>query len=251
MRKLSAVIITLNEEKNIERCIASLQGVADEIVVLDSFSKDETKRICEKHGVKFFERAWEGYSASKNFANHLASHNWILSIDADESLSPELAQAIAQMKEKEEDKVVYSFNRLTSYCGTWIKHCGWYPDRKVRIFNRDSVKWQGEVHETLSIPNGFREKQLNGDLLHYSFQSKEELINQTRKYALIGAKEKFKSGASIAVWDKFTRSAFRFFRDYFLKTGFLQWPYGFTICRINAWGAYLKYRELERLSRMR
>lgn len=251
MRKISAVIITLNEEKNIERCIASLQGVADEIVVLDSFSKDATKQICEAYGVKFFERAWEGYSASKNFANSLASHSWILSIDADEALSPELAESIAKMKEADEEKVVYSFNRITSYCGTWIKHCGWYPDRKVRIFNRASVKWQGDVHETLVIPADFREKHLNGDLLHYSFQSKEELIEQTRKYALIGAKEKFRSGVSVAVWVKFTRSAFRFFRDYFLKTGFLQWPHGFTICRINAWGAYLKYRELERLSRMR
>jgi glycosyltransferase involved in cell wall biosynthesis len=251
MKKLSAVIITLNEEKNIERCISSLQGVADEIVVLDSFSKDATKQICEKHGVKFFERAWEGYSASKNFANALASHNWILSIDADEALSPELAESIAKMKEADEEKVVYSFNRMTSYCGTWIKHCGWYPDCKVRIFNRLGVKWQGDVHETLVIPAGFRVKHLNGDLRHYSFQSKEELIEQTRKYALIGAKEKFRSGVSVSGWDKFTRSAFRFFRDFFLKTGFLQWPYGFTICRINAWGAYLKYRELERLSRMR
>jgi glycosyltransferase involved in cell wall biosynthesis len=251
MKKLSAVIITLNEEKNIERCISSLQGVADEIVVLDSFSKDATKQICEKHGVKFFERAWEGYSASKNFANALASHNWILSIDADEALSPELAESIAKMKEADEEKVVYSFNRMTSYCGTWIKHCGWYPDRKVRIFNRLGVKWQGDVHETLVIPADFREKHLNGDLQHYSFQSKEELIEQTHKYALIGAKEKFRSGVSVSAWDKFTRSAFRFFRDFFLKTGFLQWPYGFTICRINAWGAYLKYRELERLSRMR
>lgn len=251
MKKLSAVIITLNEEKNIERCISSLQGVVDEIVVLDSFSKDGTKAICEQHGVKFFERAWEGYSASKNFANSLASHDWILSIDADEALSPELAQSIIKMKEEGGDKAVFSFNRMTSYCGTWILHCGWYPDRKVRIFNRASVHWQGDVHEILVIPADFREMHLKGDLLHYSFQSKEELIHQTRKYALIGAKEKFRAGASVAVWDKFTRSAFRFFRDYFLKTGFLQWPYGFTICRINAWGAYLKYRELERLSRMR
>jgi (heptosyl)LPS beta-1,4-glucosyltransferase len=251
MKKLSAVIITLNEEKNIERCILSLKAVADEIVVLDSHSSDGTKAICEKDGVKFHERAWEGYSASKNYANALATCDWILSIDADEALSPELAESIAKMKEADEEKVVYSFNRMTSYCGTWIKHCGWYPDRKVRIFNRLGVKWQGEVHETLSIPANFQEIRLEGDLLHYSFASKEELIAQTQKYALIGAKEKFEAGAKVVVWDKYLRAAFRFFKDYFLKTGFLQWPYGFTICRINAWGAYIKYRELERLARMR
>jgi glycosyltransferase involved in cell wall biosynthesis len=251
MKKLSAVIITLNEEKNIERCILSLQALTDEIVVLDAHSSDGTKAICEKNGVQFHERDWKGYSASKNFANSLASHNWILSIDADETLSPELAESIAKMKEADEEKVVYSFNRMTSFCGTWIKHCGWYPDRKVRIFNRASVKWQGDVHETLSIPADFQEKRLKGDLMHYSFQSKEELLEQTRKYALIGAKEKMRSGVSVSFWDKFTRSAFRFFKDYFLKTGFLQWPYGFTICRINAWGAYIKYRELERLARLR
>ena len=157
MKKLSATIITLNEEDKIRQCIESLQEVADEIVVVDSMSTDATKSICEEFGVMFIEQKWLGYSEQKNLANKLASHDWILSIDADEVLSDELKKSILEIKNIDIDidtdtdtdidtdtdtdiDIVFSFNRLNNYCGKWIHHGGFYPDRKIRIWNRNIGK---------------------------------------------------------------------------------------------------------------
>ena len=128
MNKISAVIITYNEERNIARCLDSLKDVADEIVVLDSFSTDGTEEICRQKKAVFIQHEWIGYASSKNIANEKASNDWILSIDADEALSEMLIDSILKIKNQLSDKF-YSFNRLTNYCGTWIKHSGWYPDR--------------------------------------------------------------------------------------------------------------------------
>ena len=138
MLQISAVIITFNEEKNIGRCLDSIKDLVDDIVVVDSFSSDATESICEKHNVNFIQRKWEGYSATKNFANQQAKFSWVLSLDADEALSVELKKTIQELKKGTELKTC-SFNRLTNYCGSWIKHCNWYPDKKVRLFNRDKI----------------------------------------------------------------------------------------------------------------
>ena len=148
MKKISATIITLNEEDKIRPCIESLKDVADEIVVVDSLSTDATKSICEELGVKFIEQKWLGYSEQKNLANSLATNDWILSIDADEIISDELRMSILKIKETDTpNNTVFSFNRLNNYCGKWIHHCGLYPDRKIRIWNRNIGKWEGYIHE--------------------------------------------------------------------------------------------------------
>ena len=132
--QISAVIITFNEEKNIERCLQSLQGIVDEIVVVDSFSKDQTKSICEKYNVKFVEHAFEGHIEQKNYAITQASYPYVLSLDADEALDETLKSSILKVK-KNWTHDGYSMNRLTNYCGSWIKHCGWYQDTKLRLWD--------------------------------------------------------------------------------------------------------------------
>ena len=151
--QISAVIISHNEERNIRRCLESVQSVADEIVVVDSLSEDKTEEICNEFNVKFVKQQWLGYSEQKNLANNLATNDWILSIDADEELSEELKKSILELKNNNiSDDNVFSMNRLTNYCGHWIRHCGWYPDRKIRIWNRNVGMWKGEIQTGRNFP---------------------------------------------------------------------------------------------------
>ena len=170
MDTISAVIITHNEERNIGRCLESLRGVADEVIVVDSGSTDATEAICVAAGARFVRHDWEGYSGQKNYANGLASHPWLLSIDADEALSPQLRESILRLKEKGFDaETVYSMNRLTNYCGRWIRHCGWYPDACVRLWHTGVATWDGLVHEELRYSTNVRHAKVEGDLWHYSY----------------------------------------------------------------------------------
>ena len=142
MPKLSVVIITFNEEKNIARCIESVKEIADEIVVLDSFSKDKTKEICESHGIKFYEHAFDGHIQQKNRAITYASYPHILSLDADEALDETLKKSIIEIKNNWTHDGYY-MNRLTNYCGHWVKHCNWYPDTKMRLWDSRKGCWTG------------------------------------------------------------------------------------------------------------
>ena len=245
MRKLSAVIITFNEARNIKRCIASLQDVADEIVVIDSFSTDATPSICKGLNVQFHQREWKGYSKQKNYGNGLASNDWILSVDADEVLSEELKISI--LFEKENGKGFnFSFNRLTNYCGKWIKHSGWYPDTKVKMFNRTEDDWQGEVRETLTVDLN-SVKRLKGDLLHYSYNSVSDHVSRTDVYSTLGAKELFGKGKKASMLKLLFNPWLKFNKMYFIKLGFLDGMAGFTIALITAYGTSLKYIKLHYL----
>lgn len=240
-KSISATILTLNEEKNIERCICSLVGVADEIIVVDSFSSDKTREIASSFGAIIFERNWEGYSATKNYASSLAKHDYILSVDADESLSPELILAIQNVK-KNGLNGIYEFNRLTNYCGQWIRHCGWYPDRKLRIFPKNSARWEGEfVHEKLVYDASLHKTFLKGDLLHYSYYTVEEHRIRSRKYAELRAKDIIARNESL-LWLKILFSPlWKFFKMYVLQLGFLDGYYGWVISIISAREAMMKY----------
>jgi len=243
--KLSVVVITFNEERNIERCLNSLHGLADEIIVVDSFSTDRTAAICEKAGVRFVEQKWLGYSEQKNFGNKLATHDYILSIDADEALSNELKNSILAVKSQGFEGA-YSFNRLTNYCGKWIKHSGWYPDTKVRIFNRNSVVWQGALHETLTM-NNIPINHLKGDLLHYSYYTHDEHLRQIAKFTDIAAQDYVNSGKKHSPVKLYGSPVAKFVRDYFINLGFLDGKAGFTICRLSAKATYLKYKKHKNL----
>ena len=153
MAGISAVIITLNEEKNIGRCLQSLKGVVDEIIVVDSGSTDKTQEIVNTYGAKFIVEPFKGYVAQKNFADAQASNDWVLSIDADEAITPELEMSIKHAK-KNNELFAYQVSRLTNYCGKWIKHSGWYPDKKTRLYNKRKGKWVGEqIHESWQLHN--------------------------------------------------------------------------------------------------
>lgn len=247
--KISATIITLNEERNIERCVRSLQPVADEIIVLDSFSTDRTEEICKSLGVRFEKRKWEGYSASKNHLNSLATGDYILSIDADEELDAELAEEINRIKGRGNEKVAYSVNRLTNYCGKWIRHSGWYPDVKTRIFPKINSHWEGEfVHEELILPENCEVIQLKGHLNHYSYYSYTEHRERADKYSALTAQKLFHRGKKASIMKPYLSAIGRFISMYVLKMGFMDGKMGFKIASISAASNIFKYKELRRLN---
>jgi (heptosyl)LPS beta-1,4-glucosyltransferase len=247
--RISATIITLNEERNIGRCIKSLEGVADEIIVLDSLSTDRTQEICEQAGVRFVSRKWEGYSASKNYLNGLANHDYILSLDADEAVDADLRKSLLEVK-KAVNPGVYSVNRITNYCGKWIKHGGWYPDVKVRLFLKDGSRWVGaHVHEELEFPNGLEERQLSGHLEHYSYYSFEEHRKRADKYSALTAAKFYEQGKRVGAMKPYLSAMGRFFGMYFVKKGILDGRMGFKIAWISAQSNVFKYKELLRLQR--
>jgi glycosyltransferase involved in cell wall biosynthesis len=249
MIKLSVVIITYNEEKNIERCLKSVQKVADEIVIVDSFSSDHTVEICKKHYAKIYERKWQGYSHTKNFGNQMAANDIILSIDADEALSPELEASILEMKATSLGGI-YSFNRKTNYCGQWIHYCGWYPDVKIRIFDRNISKWEGEyVHEELVFSNSVRVKHLKGDLLHYSFNTLADHLQRVNKYSDLAAQELLDRHKGSLIFKMIFSPVSKFFKSYVLKKGFLDGFYGFCICIISAFDVLIRYAKVIQIRR--
>ena len=250
MNRISAVIITLNEARNIQRCLDSVMPVVDEVVVVDSYSTDATQELCAAYPLHFISHPWEGYAATKNYANSLATNDWIFSIDADEALSPELAQSILHLKETSMEGRVFSMNRRMNYCGRWIRHGGWYPDTKIRIFNRTSVHWAGQmVHETLACPENTLVELLEGDLLHYSFYTPEEHQRQTERFAILSAEEAVENGKTSNYVSACLHTGWKFLRDYLFKAGFLEGTDGLAICKTNASGVWKKYNKIIELSK--
>jgi glycosyltransferase involved in cell wall biosynthesis len=248
MPQISAVIITFNEERNIERCLSSLQNIADEIVVVDSFSSDRTEEICKSFNAKLYQRTWDDFSSAKNFGNQQASNDWILSLDADEALSDELKKNILEVKNKNAEGN-YKFNRLTNYCGKWIRHCGWYPDTKTRLFLRTQCRWEGTIHERLIVQNKTPVHFLNGDILHYSYTRPEEHIAKQTKYAEASAQQLFIQGARANFFHIYIKPPVKFFRDYIFHLGFLDGYYGYVISRNSARAVHRKYSRLHELQR--
>lgn len=248
--KLSVVIITFNEERNIERCLLSVQELADEILVVDSFSKDKTLAICEKYQAKVIQNPFEGHIQQKNFAMEQASNDWILSLDADEALSEELAIAIKQVKSAEKSQVnLYEMNRLTNYCGSWVKHCGWYPDTKVRLVNRKFAKWGGvNPHDKLEGSKQEKVEFLKGDILHYSYYTKEDHLKQIEYFSKIAAGELVKQGKNVGQFTVYLKMAAQFFKSFVLKRGFLDGKTGWQISKLSAFATYRKYSLLRALN---
>jgi len=239
--KISAVIITKNEEHNIKRCLESLKSVVDETVVIDSCSSDKTEEICRSFGVKFIVRPFEGYSATKNFGNDQAEHDWILSIDADEVLSPDLQKSITYLKANEPKDGVYLVKRKTNYCGKkWINHCGWYPDKRKRLFQKTKSFWEGEIHETLNIGEA-KMITLEGDLWHYSYKSISDHLNRINKYTDIIAANSDKKASLFKII--FSPMA-NFWQVYLFKQGFRDGYYGLIIAIMSAYYTFLKYVKI-------
>jgi glycosyltransferase involved in cell wall biosynthesis len=251
MIKLSVVIITFNEGKNIRRCLESVKGIADEIIVVDSSSIDNTKAICQEFGVRFFDQDFLGYIEQKNYANSLATFDHILSIDADEALSDELLQSIIEIKTSCE-KDAYSMNRITNFCGKWIKHSGWYPDRKIRIFDRRKGRWTGKkIHEKIGLDKGASTGFLKGNLLHYSFYTIEQHVNQINKFSTIKAEVLMETGGKSNLFKIWLGPIATFFQVYLFKLGFLDGTSGFLIAKNTAFSTLLKYSKLSLMLRQK
>ncbi|MFM7769971.1 MAG: glycosyltransferase family 2 protein [Bacteroidota bacterium] len=239
--KLSAVVITFNEAKQIENCLDALIKIADEIVVVDSGSTDNTVEISKKLGAKVLHQAWLGYSEQKNIGNEIAVNDWILSVDADEVLDEELITSIIKWKESPQ---VASFKRMTNYCGKFIKHGGWYPDIKIRLFNKKESKWVGTIHESLSNTHKKNSLLLQGHCLHYSYYSIDQHYAQTEKFTSIQAHDLFLRGKKSYLLKRIFSPIIKFITDYFLRLGFLDGKAGFTVARISSYATYLKYKKL-------
>lgn len=249
MDKLSVVIITLNEERNIGRLLTSVKSLADEVIVVDSFSTDRTAEICNEHQATFIQEKWQGYAATKNFANSQASHEWIFSIDADEEVDKELESAILKLK-NEGFKGLYSVNRLTNYCGKWIKHSTWYPDKKIRIFPKSKTKWTGEyVHEELEFSEKMEQIELPGHLNHYSYYDYKDHRERADKYSLLTAQKLNKEGKKVGPLKPYISCIGRFITMYVLNLGFLDGWMGFKIAQISGLSNIVKYKELRRLNK--
>lgn len=249
---ISVVIITLNEERNIAKCLDSVKAIADDVVVVDSFSTDKTEELCISHGARFVKHQFEGHIQQKNWAITQAKFPHILSLDADEVLSDELVEAIKEIKDDWKGDG-YTMNRLNNYCGKWIRHTGWYPDRKLRLWDSRKGAWTGlNPHDRFEMKPGTIIRHLRGDILHYSFNSISEHIRQINKFSDISAMAKFRKGVSIPFLFTLLRTLAVFLKKYILKLGFLDGYYGFVISRLSAYGVFLKdikLRELHRRSK--
>ncbi len=248
MDKLSVAIITLNEERNIGRCLESVQAVADEIVVVDSFSTDDTSEICESYGVNFSTHPFEGHIEQKNYALSLCAHKHVLALDADEALSAELKESI--LNEKQSGfKNAYSMNRLTRYCGRWIRHGGWYPDKKIRLVNKEQASWGGtNPHDKLLTHRTIKPIHLEGDLLHYSINTIDEHIKVVHNFARLGAHALHKKGEKAPVLMEYLSPVYKFIQSYFFQLGLVEGKHGWHIAKYSAKSKYLKYKLLRELN---
>lgn len=247
MTKLSVCIITFNEERNIVRCLDSVKNIADEIIVLDSMSTDKTEAICKLYAVKFIQQPFLGYIEQKNKALTFANNHFILSLDADESLDIKLQRSISEWK-KLSNPMPCKMNRCANYCGKFIRYGSWYPDKKLRIFNKTKAYWGGEnPHDRVIFKKNEDVKHLKGDILHYSFYSLEEHVAQNNKFSSLSALELFKKNEKAGIVKLLINPFLSFFKSYFLRMGFLDGFYGFIIAKNIAHLTFLKYSKLMQL----
>lgn len=244
---LSAIVITRNEAHNLHDCLQSMHGLVDEIIVVDSQSTDNTVAIAQQHGAKVSQPAdWPGFGPQKNRALELATCDWVFSIDADERVTPELAEEIKQVLRTNQDNA-YEIPRLSWYCGRFMQHSGWQPDYVLRLFKRNAAKFTNDlVHERL-LSNVSTQK-LKGILLHFSFTNFSQVLSKINAYSEASAKQAYAKGKRANVFTAVGHGFWSFFRTYFLKAGFLDGQHGLALAISNAEGTYYRYIKLWLLS---
>lgn len=239
--KISAVIITFNEEDRLPDALASLQGVADEIVVVDSYSTDRTPEIARQAGAVFYQNHFEDYGQQKNFALQKAGHDWILNLDADERVSPELKKTVMELKEKQppENVAAFAMKRKAFYLGRWIRHSGWYPDRKIRLFKKSAATWQGRIHERLQVSGDV--VPLSGAILHYTYRDISDHVRRLNRYSAFQAEEIIRQKKKCLYLRLLILPPVTFFRHYVWRLGFHDGFAGLVIATVSSWGTAMKY----------
>jgi len=243
MAKISACIISYNEEKKIEGCLKSLQGIVDEIIVVDSLSTDRTLEITKKYTDKIFEQKFLGHIEQKNLAITKASHDWVLSLDCDEQITDELKESILKVKNNLEQADAYKVARRTFYVYRWLNHC-WYPDHKIRLFNKNTAHWAGtNPHDHIEL-SGNNVITLKGDLLHYSFDSISGHIQTLDSFTEIGANEIIRKNKKVNIFSPWTHGLWTFLKLYIFKRGFLDGYAGLVVAVLSGMHAFVKYNKV-------
>ncbi|MBN1272431.1 MAG: glycosyltransferase family 2 protein [Candidatus Aminicenantes bacterium] len=244
--KISAVVITYNEEKRLEPALKSVEKIAEEIIVVDRFSRDDTEKIARKYTKKFYKRKWTNYADQKNYANSLASHSWILSLDADERLSKELQHTIVKLKETEPQNSAFSMPRLTYYLGRWIRHSGWYPDRKVRLFQKEKSRWEGDyVHENLNVEGKIIP--LESPIHHFSYAGISDHLERINLFSGLGAQKLYARKKKARWFHMVFLPPVRFVKSYLFKAGFRDRFPGFVISVLHGYAIFARYAKLKEI----
>lgn len=245
--KLSATIITYNEEEDIRDCLESLKWV-DEIVVVDAFSQDNTVNICQEYNAKIFKNKWPGYINQKNFAQDRATYDWIISLDADERLSLKLAEEIREVLKNNDDATNgYFMSRQTYYLGRWINHSGWYPDYKLRLYNKHKGHWIGKVLHERVYTEG-KTAYLKGKIIHYSYRDIKDHLDKINTYTTIMAVNAYERGERFSFFNLIHSPFYNFLKMYLLKLGFLDGFQGLIIAVISSFYVFLRHAKLWELS---
>ena len=242
MAKLTVTVITHNESASIDEALASVSW-ADEIVVVDSHSTDDTAALARRHTARVEVRDWPGYGAQKNYAASLASHDWILSIDADERVTPPLAAEIRALLEGGPALAGYRIPRVSSYLGRWIRSTDWYPDLHLRLYDRRAARWsERKVHESVQIsgPTG----RLRGEMLHYPYRDISEHLAKIDRYTTLTAEQWAAEGRRASAFQAFVYPRLAFLRNYLLRAGFRDGRTGLLVSSLNSYYVFLKYAKL-------
>jgi glycosyltransferase involved in cell wall biosynthesis len=243
---ISVCIVAMNEEDRIAECLRSAD-FADEWIVVDSHSTDRTRDIARDLGARVIERDWPGHVQQKNFAVEAASHDWVLCLDADERVSPELRASMLAALERDELPDGFRFPRRNRYLGRWIRHGGWYPDRKLRLFRRSRGRWAGQnPHDRVHVDGAVAD--LDGDLLHDSYRSLSDHLRTIDSFTTIAAREKLAAGDRASLLDLTLRPWWKFVRMYVVKAGFLDGVPGLVVAVMGAYYVFLKYAKLREIS---
>lgn len=251
MSTISVVVITYNEEKNIERCLKSIAPIADEIVIIDSNSTDTTEAICKQYNAQFIKRAFTDYADQRNAAFELATKDYLFFIDADEELSEALTQSLMELKKIGMQHDVYKLNRFNNFCGKWIKHGMWYPERLDRIVKNGKGIWRGRIHEILQPTTGASVQLLKGDLLHYSYSNIESLVTKLNHYTTLQAVQMAEQNKKATLFKLYVNPIWAFINGYFIKLGCLDGWEGYVIHKSIAYQTMIKYAKLRRLNALK
>jgi glycosyltransferase involved in cell wall biosynthesis len=248
-RMVSVVIIAKNEAHIIGQTLLSLQGLTDDIVVVDNGSTDDTETMCRQMGAVVIKAAWQGYGPTKNIGINAAKYNWILSLDADEAIDEQLKQAVKNISTADEQNV-YNLNFKNFFCGKWVRYGEWGTDRHIRLFNRKTVQWDAAaVHEQLQLPKQAKVITLPGNVLHYTVHSLQDYMEKTVRYARMNAAKYFEQGKKSSFVKLRLSPSFSFVQNYLLRLGFLDGWEGYLTAKTTAWYTFLKYAYLKELWR--